>query len=322
MIEVVIASKDSGQRLDKFLKRYLPEASTGFLYKMLRKKNITLNQKKASGNEIVSAGDRISFFFSDETMEKFRGNPSPYQEEEQALARLPMAGLKIIYEDEDILAADKPYNMLSQKAEAKDVSANEYLLGYLIRENRLTETNLKVFRPSVCNRLDRNTTGLILMGKTLHGSQFLSKGLKERTIQKYYRAIVKGIVPKEAHCKGYLRKDEKNNIVEILEQKKEECVPIETSYTPLAYGTQCTLLEVHLITGKTHQIRAHLAALGHPIIGDYKYGDRNCNRIFEKQFHVTHQLLHAYRVELPDGRQMIAETPEVFQCIVKEGRKE
>ena len=138
--------------------------------------------KIATGKETLQKGAQVAVFFSDETLHKFMQDTKKLQEEFHMLQRLPMKGLSIIYEDTDILIADKPYNMLSQKAKEQDLSANEYLLGYLIRSGALSLETFGTFRPSVCNRLDRNTTGLLLMGKTLAGAQMLSEGLRERTI--------------------------------------------------------------------------------------------------------------------------------------------
>ena len=166
-----IGTNDANQRFDKYLKKLLPNASVSFLYKMLRKKNITLDGKKATGKETLQKGAQVAVFFSDETLHKFMQDTKKLQEEFHMLQRLPMKGLSIIYEDTDILIADKPYNMLSQKAKEQDLSANEYLLGYLIRSGALSLETFGTFRPSVCNRLDRNTTGLLLMGKTLAGAQ-------------------------------------------------------------------------------------------------------------------------------------------------------
>ena len=159
-------------------------------------------------------------------------------------------------------------------AKEQDLSANEYLLGYLIRSGALSLETFGTFRPSVCNRLDRNTTGLLLMGKTLAGAQMLSEGLRERTIHKFYRAIVSGNVTKPVHLSGWLIKDEHTNQVKILTQEQKDAVRIETSYTSVQAKGTCSLLEICLITGKTHQIRAHLASVGHPVIGDRKYGAR------------------------------------------------
>lgn len=259
-------------------------------------------------------------FFSDETLHKFMQDTKKLQEEFHMLQRLPMKGLSIIYEDTDILIADKPYNMLSQKAKEQDLSANEYLLGYLIRSGALSLETFGTFRPSVCNRLDRNTTGLLLMGKTLAGAQMLSEGLRERTIHKFYRAIVSGNVTKPVHLSGWLIKDEHTNQVKILTQEQKDAVRIETSYTSVQAKGTCSLLEICLITGKTHQIRAHLASVGHPVIGDRKYGDPSVNHKFHGTFHVDHQLLHAYRLEFPDGRVFTAPMPEIFKEIIEKER--
>ena len=198
--------------------------------------------------------------------------------------------------------------MLSQKARPEDVSANEYILSYLLKEGVLTEEEMRTFRPSVCNRLDRNTSGILIAGKTLKGLQEMSKALKERTIQKYYRCVVKGEVLKEDYLKGWLVKDERENKVTVstVKPKTADAAPIETAYRPIWTGGGCTGLEVHLITGRSHQIRAHLASIGHPIIGDVKYGDAGTNEQFRRQCKVKSQMLHAYRIVFADGREVIA----------------
>ena len=192
MKEYIIKNNEAGQRFDKYLKKILPNASSSFIYKMLRKKNITLDGHKASGTEILKIGSDVKIFFSDETFDKFSVDLSALKNEYDALSKLTLSGLKIIFENDDILIADKPVNMLSQKSGISDISANERLIGYLISNSGLDFEEFKTFKPSVCNRLDRNTTGLILMGKSLKGSQYLSQILKERSIEKYYRTIVAG----------------------------------------------------------------------------------------------------------------------------------
>ena len=313
MKEFIIKQNEANQRFDKYLKKLLPNATGGFIYKMLRKKNITCNEAKATGNEILSQGDKIKIFLSDETFEKFSKDPKALKGEYEALKKLTLSGLKVIYEDEDILVVDKPANMLSQKAEPKDISANERILGYLIQKGELDFDTFLTFRPSICNRLDRNTTGLLLAGKSLKGLQTLSEDLKNRDMKKFYRAVVCGKIEEKAYLKGYLWKDPSKNQVLILEeQTKEEASYIETSYEVIKSTEDYSILEIHLITGKTHQIRAHLASIGHPIIGDLKYGRKDMNEKYKKLYQVNHQLLHAYRVEFPEGLILTAPEPMEF----------
>ena len=231
MKEFVIKPNEANQRFDKYLKKLLPNAGTSFIYKMLRKKNITLNKKKAAGNEVVVSGDVINVFFSDETFDKFTANTSDLQAEFEALAKLDLSGIEIVSETTDVLVASKPANMLSQKAVDTDISANERLIGYLINTNQLSFDDFKTFKPSVCNRLDRNTTGLILMGKTLNGLQTLSSELKDRSINKYYRTIVSGQIPRKMTIKGYLTKNTSANKVTITDKKQNaDSQYIETAY--------------------------------------------------------------------------------------------
>ena len=180
MREFQINSNEAGQRFDKYLKKLLVGAPNSFVYKMLRKKNITLNGKKADGTEKLIGGDVVKLFLSDETFEKFTGK------EEVAAAYEHLKGLRalpVVYEDEDVLIVNKPSGMLSQKAKPTDVSANEHIISYLIEKGELTEEMMRTFKPSVSNRLDRNTSGLLVAGKTLKGLQEMSQALKERTVQ-------------------------------------------------------------------------------------------------------------------------------------------
>lgn len=316
MRECKVEKKDAEQRLDKYLKKMFVNASVGFLYKMLRKKNITLNGKKAEGKEVLRADDTIQVYFSDETFGKLQGqaeNNARFLE----LSQIDSSRLDILFENEMILAVNKPAGILSQKADENDISMNEQIISYLIRHKEVTEESFALFHPSVANRLDRNTTGILLAGKTLGGQQYLARILKERTLMKEYRCIVGGKVLRAEKKSGFLWKDERANRVALLSAMKPGARYIETEYTPLAYGEDCTLLSVHLITGRSHQIRAHLASMGYPVIGDFKYGDFTLNRKYDKLFHVKHQLLHAYRIILPDKTVIVAPYPNVFEALVK-----
>lgn len=339
MRQVTVSSKEAGQRIDKLLARYLNEAPKSFLYKMLRKKNITLNGKRAQGNEIVQTGDEIRMFLADETVEKFRSAPAPDCRPGKNPESSPGRSLRsspdertqpeIIYEDEQFLLINKPAGMLSQKARPQDYSLVEYLTAYLLDSGAITEEELALFRPAVCNRLDRNTSGIVIAGKTLAGLQTMSRLLKERRIRKFYRCIVVGEIKESRYLKGYLTKDGNENIVSISKEPKPGSLPIETEYRPIAAGDGLTLLEVHLITGRSHQIRAHLASIGHPLLGDPKYGDSKANRRYRASHGVQAQLLHAYRLEFPEtedvpgslsGRVFTAPTPEIFRKVMrKEG---
>ena len=203
----------------------------------------------------------------------------------------------------------------------------EYLTGYLLEEGAVTEASLHTFRPSVCNRLDRNTSGIVAAGKTLAGLQELSGLFHDRSLHKFYRCLVKGVIKNEKYIKGYLHKDEKCNKVTVQEKETPGALPIETRYRPLGDNGSVTLLEVELITGRTHQIRAHLSGTCHPLVGDYKYGSRAFNEEYRKKYGLKSQLLHAYRLEIPEipgrlsylsGREFTAPLPRQFQNILKE----
>lgn len=312
MKSFTIRENEAGQRLDKYLRKLLPDAPGSFLYKMLRKKNIVLNAQKASGAEHLAVGDEVVCFMSDETFDKFSRSAEDTIEELKRVPVLP--AFSIVYEDDDILVLNKPAGMLSQKARESDVSANEHLIAYLLESKALTTEDLHTFRPSICNRLDRNTSGLLLAGKTLRGLQRLSAELKSRSMAKYYRCLVKGDIPEKKLQKGYLLKDERENAVSVFQNGAPNRQYIETEYAPTERFGDYTLLEVHLITGRSHQIRAHLTSLGHPVIGDPKYGNERENMIFQNKAGVNRQLLHAYRVRFSDGNEVIADLPEDFEA--------
>lgn len=311
MKEIIISKGNEGQRFDKYLGRYLDNAPKSFIYKMLRKKNIKLNDKKAEGNEMLKAGDKVNIYLSDETVDKFKNGDSKK-------STLPPYTLDIVYESEDVLFVNKPVGMLSQKATKEDVSLNEYIVEYVGKGE-------DGFVPGVCNRLDRNTSGLVLAGKTLAGSQAISKLLKDRTLDKYYITIVAGVIDNEKTVDGYLCKNEENNKVAFSSKELEGYVPIKTKYIPITNNGEFTYVKVKLITGKTHQIRAHLASMGHPVIGDYKYGDRPINDRFKREYGLKYQLLHSESVVFPDmkdsrlpylsGVCKHADEPDIFNNI-------
>ena len=319
MKEIKIGPNENEKRLDSFLKSYLPNAGGSFIYKMLRKKNITLNDKRAEGKEKLKTGDSIKIFFSDETFYKFRGTEKKVKAISSFKALDKFGDLEIVFENSDVLFVNKPAEILSQKANSTDLSLNDWLVEYLLKKGDITPESLETYKPSICNRLDRNTSGLVICAKSLKGARCMNQMLKERTLDKYYITIVIGKIDHPSELKGYLYKDENKNKVFIKQQDPHDdrYSFIETYYKPLGYNAEknMTLLEVKLVTGKPHQIRAHLSSCGTPIIGDVKY----CGPKIDK---LNYQLLHSYRLEFPDnmpegfddiaGRKFIATLPDIF----------
>ena len=343
MREYLVSRDERGQRLDKYLKRRLPGAPSSFIYKMLRKKNITLRGKKADGSEKVEEGDPVVLYLSDETIEKFsdRGSSSGQQkdadEDERAFRRLqPLLGQNpVLYEDEDVMIVIKPAGVLSQKSAPGDLSMNEWLRGYLGQKRKGSDHDrldtASGFRPSVCNRLDRNTGGILLCAKSLQGSRELSAAIRGRMIRKTYRMVVHGRLTSAGTIEGDLIKDRNSNTVravtawdtakdsqtnrgiaavntgdqEILSGRKQSNTGDQeilsgragaktgdlssenhdlvrrhavTVYRPVLSGYRATLVEADLITGRSHQLRVHMASIGHPILFDPRYGNRDLDR--------------------------------------------
>ena len=294
MKELVVKKNEANQRLDKLLIKLLPGAPKSFIYKMIRKKNITLNDRKCEGKEIIQLGDSVKLWFSDETFSKFSDT-----------VNIPSVKtiINVIYEDNDIIIYNKPAGMLSQKSKPSDISVNDILISSLLEKGELSKEDLLTFKPSICNRLDRNTSGIIICGKTLKGLQDMSLMLKERSLHKDYIAVVEGEVRSGGYLKGCTTKDSQSNKVILTD--KGDC--IETEYKPVWTDGVISVLMVRLITGKTHQIRLHLSSIGHPILGDIKYGSGKGYK---------RQLLHAYRVTFPDGRKFTAELPEDMKWVL------
>lgn len=283
MKEIIITSAQKGQRLDKYLLKYLNKAPRSFVYKMLRKKNIKLNNKKAEGREILSEGDNIKLFLSDQTLSDFM---------EAKSVKKADINFEIIYEDKNIILVNKPKGLIVHPdKENKRNTLNDRLLYYLYSKGEFDISPESDFTPSICNRLDRNTSGIVVMGKNLEAVQQLNRGFRESLIDKYYITIVKGEVKKAGEVSGYHSKSE-DNIASIGDKGKY----ILTKYEPLCSNGDYTLLKIKLETGKSHQIRVCMSHINHPIIGDLKYGDEKTNKYFRDNFKLKNQLLHSYNM--------------------------
>lgn len=318
MREIRIQKNEAGQRLDKLLMKYLNLAPTSFIYKMLRKKNITLNDKKADGMEKLMLGDCVKLYLAEETIEKFQKATYIHMKESVKLA--------ILYEDSHICIINKEAGMLSQKSKPEDLSLVDYLISYLLEKQELTQESLLSFRPGLCNRLDRNTSGIIIAGKSLQGLQQMADLLKHRNMNKYYYCITKGVIENKQRIEGYLHKSKHRNKVTITKEAVLDSDYICTEYDPIKHNSSYTLLKVTLITGRSHQIRAHLQSIGHPIVGDGKYGDVYVNQYYKKRYQLKHQLLHAYELEFPklehelsglSEKRIIAPLPEYFKMMIE-----
>lgn len=328
MREITITSNDAGRRLDRFLRKYLSGASLGDIYKYIRK-DVKVNAKRQGESYMLNEGDVLTLYIPDEVLDRLTG---------PAGSARGTAGTKrtfgIIYEDDNILIADKPCGLLTHgdAHEKKNHLANQ-VKDYLIASGAYDPRSERVFTPAPANRLDRNTTGLVLFGRTSEAMRGLNRMIREDEVRKFYLTIACGIIGSELHLTGSLTKDEAANRVSIGNGDKE----IETIVRPLEIlhfgdGLNATLCEVELVTGRTHQIRAHLASAGHPLIGDSKYAVRSAakvNRYVSAEMGLTTQLLHAHRIEFCGdaedcgilgyltGREFISPLPKRFKEVYK-----
>ena len=310
MRELKVSSSDEGIRLNKLVGRYLDAAPQSFIYKMLRKKNIVLNDKKASGDERLSEGDSVKLYLAEDTIEGFikKKHCDEKALNEKALngkalngkASGDAAGLKILFGNDDILAVSKPEGLLTQKAKAEDHSLNDDLLAYYEKSGRVAEPG---FKPSVANRLDRNTTGIVLCGISPKGSRRLSAALKDHSIEKYYFTVCRGKLDGKKTVEAYI---EREGLISTVSEKASnkalnQAERVLTHLYPLDTNGSYSLLLVKLETGKTHQIRASLKSIGMPVVGDAKYGSSKEDINLARSCGVKHHLLHAGTVVIPAG---------------------
>ncbi len=290
MQKIDITEQEAPQRIDRFLTKYLNQTNKSTVYRLLRKKLVRVNGKRIKENYMLEAGDLVQIYLADDSFAELREEPKQMSPQK--------AKLDIVFEDEEILVVHKPAGLLTHpdKTEYKKTLATRV-------QQYLAHLAGKTFRPAPIQRLDKNTSGLVLFAKTYNALQEYNRYMRERKLGKFYYTIVEGKVDKSGVVKGFLVKDEWTNKV-TLSKEEGSGLFVHTGYKPLEYKKGYTLLEVELFTGRSHQIRASLDWIKHPIVGDVKYGGKKVNG-------QTTQLLHAWKLVLPNGNEIKHISPDI-----------
>lgn len=296
-MKYIITENEANQRIDKFLKRMLKDAPISFIYKMFRQKDVKVNGKKAPIDYLTKEGDEISIYLQPKLLEEFH---------KEALLRPVKADFDILYEDENILVINKPKGLLVHGDEGeKRITLQNMVLNYLKEKREWDPSSLDGFVPSPAHRLDRNTTGIVIFGKNLPTLQQLLELFRTRDqIEKKYTLLVRGNITNDGQINYALLKDPDKKQVKVVSESKGG-KPALTIYHRLKnYEFGYALVQAELMTGRTHQLRVHFAAIGHPIVGDSKYGDFQVNALFENMYGLKNQFLHAayFKFKKIDGK--------------------
>lgn len=285
MKEFTIGRNDAGQRLDRFLAKAVPLLPASLAQKYIRIKRIKCNGKRIDRDTRLQEGDVLQLYINDEFFDKTR--------EDNAYLTVANPKLNIVYEDENILLVDKRPGLAVHPHDGAEYGRTliDHIQSYLYQKREWRPREENAFTPALCNRIDRNTGGIVIAAKTAEALRVMNQKIKDREIDKRYLAIVEGSPkPKEGSLKGYLFKDAQKNRVYVTDTPQPGSKTCQTNYKTLASAAGLSLVECELITGRTHQIRAQFAHVGHPLLGDGKYGK------LDKRFDRSYQALYSYKL--------------------------
>ncbi len=285
MKQFIAGTNDVGLRIDKFIQKVCMQLPSSLLYKYIRLKRIKINGKRVQSDTRIALDDCIEMYINDEFFEQI--------DAEQAFLKVS-GNIDILYEDDNILLIHKKQGMLVHEGEVeKQNTLIAHIQRYLFDKGQYRPDAENTFVPALCNRLDRNTGGIVIAAKNAPSLRVLNQKIKDREIEKKYLCIVKGQLKQKAgEFKGYILKDSSKKQVSVLSEPQPGALSAVTRYRVLKEMPHASLVEVGLITGRTHQIRAHFASAGHPLAGDGKYGDYQFNR----EMGMSYQALYAYKV--------------------------
>ena len=292
MRELIIGKNDAGQRLDKFITKTL-DLPPSLLYKSIRLKKIKVNRKRAENNQVLMEGDTIQCFLAEEFFEK--------KADEHSFGSINVH-LDIVYEDENIMLLNKrPGISVHEDEDGSTNTLITHVQAYLYQKGEYNPNEEQSFAPALCNRIDRNTGGIVIAAKNAEALRVMNEKIKLREIDKFYLAAIHGIPkPESATIRGYLLKDDKKNMVRVYDKNPPRgAKEIITRYKVVAKSKDSSLIEVELLTGRTHQIRAHMAFIGHPLVGDGKYGvNKN-----DKAKGYKYQALYSYKLRFSFNKE-------------------
>lgn len=288
MVCFKVKKEEAGQTIEKYVRKVLNFAPLSFIYKLFRKKDIKINGHWVDSKCVVNEGDEVKIYATDEQLDSFR--------KEKELVKEDLISPLIIYEDKNILIVNKPRNLLVIKDETNQKSLTDMVLSYLYLNGEYDPHVDLAFTPGPAHRIDRNTSGLVIFGKNIKTLQYLYEVIKEKeVISKHYTALVYGQIDSDGEVNAPLKKNEQTNKV-VVSSIKDGGKEAKTTYHVKEIIGDYTLLDLTLYTGRTHQIRVHMAYINHPLVGDAKYGSYELNHEFERQYHFKNQFLHASEI--------------------------